>query len=106
MARLVDHLSERLNGQDDGRPKVFRDSAVTNLREFFDRFRMLNVRSSEQLDELVANAQQMLGGVDPQQLRDNTGLRNRIVNDLTQVQSTLDGLMTDRPRRNILRRPQ
>ena len=105
MARLVDHLSERLNGQDDGRPKVFRDSAVTNLREFFDRFRMLNVRSSEQLDELVANAQQMLGGVDPQQLRDSATLRSRVVNQLASVQSNLDGLLVDRPRRNILRRP-
>lgn len=106
LTRLVDHLSERLNGQDDGRPKVFRDTAVTNLREFFERFRMLNVRSNEQLDQLIANAQQMLGGVDPQELRDSSRLRTQIVSDLTQVKTTLDGLMVDRPRRNILRRPQ
>ena len=46
LSRLVSHLTERLAGSDDGKPKVFRDSAVENLQEFFSRFRHLNVRSS------------------------------------------------------------
>jgi len=106
LARLVEHITERLSGQDDGKPRVFRDSAVTNLTEFFERFRTLNVRSSEQLDELVARAQQVIGGVEPQQLRDSASLRSRVVNQLASVQSSLDGLLVDRPRRNSLRRPQ
>ena len=106
MVRLVDHITERLSGQDDGKPRVFRDSAVTNLTEFFERFRTLNVRSSDQLDALVARAQQVIGGVEPQQLRDSESLRSRVVNQLASVQSSLDGLLVDRPRRNILRRPQ
>jgi hypothetical protein len=105
LARLVDHITERLSGQDDGKPRVFRDSAVTNLTEFFERFRTLNVRSSEQLDELVARAQQVIGGVEPQQLRNSEALRSRVVSQLAGVQSSLDGLLVDRPRRNILRRP-
>src|SRR5262249_27846648 len=52
-ARLVSRLSERLSSDSDGERKVFRDSAVTNLMDFFERFRHLNVRSSAQLDELV-----------------------------------------------------
>ena len=106
LSRLVEHITERLSGQDDGKPRVFRDSAVTNLTEFFERFRTLNVRSSDQLDELVARAQQVIGGVEPQQLRDSAALRSRVVNQLASVQSSLDGLLVDRPRRNILRRPQ
>jgi len=106
LSRLVEHITERLSGQDDGKQRVFRDSAVTNLTEFFERFRTLNVRSSEQLDELVARAQQVIGGVEPQQLRDSAALRSRVVNQLASVQSSLDGLLVDRPRRNILRRPQ
>ncbi len=54
LARLVEHITDRLSGAEDGKPRVFRDSAVTNLTEFFERFRTLNVRSNEQLDELVA----------------------------------------------------
>lgn len=106
LSKLVEHLGDRLTGEVDGKAKVFRDTAVTNLTEFFERFRSLNVRSNDQLDELVNRAQQVLGGVEPQQLRDSKSLRQRLVTQLAGVQSSLDGLMVDRPRRNILRRPR
>jgi len=106
LAKIVSHLSERLSGEVDGKPKVFRDSAVNNLVEFFERFRELNVRSSEQLDGLVADCQRIVRGVGPQELRDNQQLREHVATELSQVQSVLDGLLVDRPRRNILRRPK
>lgn len=104
LSKLVGHVTERLAGSEDGKPKVFRDSAVENLQDFFQRFRHLNVRSSQQLDELVGQAQRIVRGVQPQQLRDNTDLRQEIATQLSGVQSVLDGLLVDRPRRNILRR--
>ena len=106
LAKLVSHLTERLSGQEDGKPKVFRDSAVENLTEFFERFRHLNVRSNEQLDGLVAQAQRTIRGVEPQQLRDSANLRQQVATQLAGVQATLDGMLVDRPRRNILRRPK
>jgi hypothetical protein len=106
LSRLVSHLSERLSGSEDGKPKVFRDTVVENLSDFFERFRMLNVRSNEQLDELVSNAQRIVRGVEPQQLRDSQQLRQRVVSQLSGVESVLDGLLVDRPRRAILRRPR
>ena len=105
-AKLVSHLTERLSGNDDGKPKVFRDSAVENLGEFFQRFRSLNIGSSEQLDQLVEQAQRAVRGVQPQQLRDSGSLRQLVATQLSGVQATLDGLLVERPRRNILRRPQ
>ena len=104
LAKLVSHLTERLSGAEDGKPKIFRDSAIENLREFFDRFRNLNVRSCEQLDTLVADARRIVSGVEPQRLRDNTTLRQEIATQLSTVQASLDGLLVDRPRRAILRR--
>ena len=106
LSQLVSHLTERLSGADDGKPKVFRDSAVENLTEFFERFRHLNVRSSEQLDQLVSQAQRVVRGIEPQALRDNQALRQQVATQLSGVQSVLDGLLVDRPRRNILRRPR
>ena len=105
LARLVSHLTERLAGNDDGRPKIFRDSVVENLTGFFERFRELNVRSNDQLDELVGQCQEIARGVQPQTLRDNQVLRQTVTSELSAVQSVLDGLLVDRPRRNILRRP-
>lgn len=106
LAKLVSHLTERLSGQDDGKPRVFRDSVVENLTEFFQWFRQLNVRSNEQLDTLVADAQRIVRGVEPQDLRDNEGLRQHVATEMSRVQSVLDGLLVDRPRRAILRRPK
>ena len=106
LAKLVSHLSERISGHEDGKPKIFRDSAIMNLTEFFERFGQLNVRSSEQLDDLVDQAQRVVRGIEPQELRDSASLRQHVATQLAGVQSVLDGLLVDRPRRNILRRPK
>ena len=106
-ARLVEHLTERITGTgEDGQPRVFRDSAVANLSDFFARFRELNVRSNAQLDELVEQAQRAVRGVAAQDLRDSQALRHRVAGQLAQVQSALDGMLVERPRRRILRQAQ
>jgi hypothetical protein len=103
-ARLVSHLTERITGtNDDGGQKVFRDSAVDNLWDFFERFRSLNVRSNQQLDDLVAHAQQAVRNIGAQDLRDSESLRGQVATQLTRVQASLDAMLVDRPRRRILR---
>ena len=85
LQRLTAHLAERLTGLHDGQPKVFRDSAVENLREFFERFRRLNIRSSPELAELVQQAQQTITGIEPQTLRDSNRLRQMVAQDFEQI---------------------
>ena len=98
------HLTERITGtNEDGSPKVFRDSAVGNLCEFFARFRSLDVRSNQQLDELVTRAQRAVRGVAAQDIRDSHSTRREVVEQLSRVQSSLDAMLIDRPRRRILR---
>jgi hypothetical protein len=106
LSSLVGHLAERLSGQSDGKPKVFRDTAVNNLLEFFDRFQRLNIRSNEQLDALVQRAKGIVQGVDPQRLREQMGVRHQVSEHLTRIETSLDQWMTDRPRRSIIRRPR
>lgn len=100
---LVSHLSERLSGQDDGKPKIFRDSAVENLTEFFERFRHLHLGGEDQLEEIVSRAESVLRGVDAQQLRDAPRLRGRIVDNLADVRRALDDQLVDQPRRSVMR---
>jgi len=106
LTQLVAHLSDRLSGGQDGKPKIFRDTAITNLTEFFQRFGRLNIRSNDELDELVEQAQEIVRGVQPQQLRENLDLRKHVADQLGNVQNALDDLLVDRPRRNILRKPR
>jgi hypothetical protein len=106
LQRLTAHLAERLTGLQDGEPKVFRDTAITNFTEFFERFRRLNVRSNPELDALVDQARQVITGIEPQQLRDSVRLRAMVANDFTRIEQAVGDLLVDRPRRNILRRGQ
>ncbi len=102
-ARLVSHLTERLANGEDGERRIFRDSVVTNLTEFFSRFRDLNVRSNQELDQLVEQAQQLVQGVTPQDLRDNEGLRQHVAAEMSEVQAQVEEMIVERPRRQIIR---
>ena len=104
LAELVEHLVERLSNDESGQQKTFRDSTIQNLISFFDRFKQLNIGSDEGLSELIAQAQSVIRGISPQQLRRNESLRQRIASQMSAVQASLDGMMVDRPRRNILRK--
>ena len=103
--RLVEHLTERLGTEADGSPRVFRDSAVHNLTAFFERFRQLDVGTNAQLDALIDEAQQIVRGVRPQDLRDRGDLRRHVAERLGRVREDLDGLIVERPRRRVLRGP-
>ena len=76
---------------------------MTNLADFFSRFEELNVRSSPELDALVEEAQRLVQGVSPQKLRDNDSLRQHIAQEMTRVQEEVEGLITDAPRRRLIR---
>jgi hypothetical protein len=102
-AKLIEHLTERLDSTEGGERKIFRDSAITNLTEFFNRFKQLNVRSNRDLDALVEQAQRVVQGTEAQALRDNDSLRQHVSTQLARVQSQLDGMLVDRPRRRIIR---
>jgi hypothetical protein len=102
-SKLVAHLTERLTVGVDGEKKIFRDTAITNLTDFFNRFRSLNVRSNADLEKLVETARQTLAGADPQVVRDNDSLRQQITSQLSSVQASLDAMLVHQPRRRILR---
>jgi hypothetical protein len=102
-SKLVSHLTERLTADPSGERKIFRDSALTNVTEFFRRFKSLNVRSNADLDRLVETAQQVLQGADPRVVRNSQSLRQHITTELSAVQAHLDQMLVDGPRRRILR---
>jgi hypothetical protein len=102
-SRLLAHLTERLANGENGTRQIFRDSAVNNLREFFGRFQHLNVRSNPELDRLVEQAQHLVEGVGPQDLRDNNALRQNIATQMAVVQAQVEGLIVAPPRRRIIR---
>ncbi|MGA2067759.1 MAG: hypothetical protein ABSG86_22515 [Thermoguttaceae bacterium] len=114
LAGLVQTLQDKLAGKADGVAKRLHDTNVSDLREFFEKFRRLNIHSNEALDEIVTQAEKALtcnglfdlGGVIADQLRESPALRQAVSTRLSAVGAQLDGLMVDRPRRAINRRPK
>jgi hypothetical protein len=98
---LVDFLQERLTPGEDGKKKVFRDSAVGNLAEFFDRFAKMNILGFEDIDKLVAEGRKLLEGIGPQDIRDLPGLGKDIATGLAGIGDQLAKMIIAKPRRKI-----
>ena len=103
LLEMVTHLAERLKCGDDGKPRVFRDGAVTGLGEFIDRFKRLSVGSSTQLEEAVALAEELMTGVTPGELRHGGLIRTEIRRGMEEIAQELEKLTIAKPRRKIVR---
>ncbi len=53
---------------------------------------------------MVQEAQGIVRGITPEQLRGSDDLRQEIATNLGEVSATLDGMIVDRPRRRLDRR--
>ena len=103
LQELVAHLIERLSDSSDGKPKVFQKSTVENFREFYDEFKRLNVRGNTELEALVSRANNLVAGVDAEDLRNSARLRSNLTEQMGEVRTALDTLMANQPRRRIIR---
>lgn len=102
-SELVKALHERLTPSADGQKKIFRDSAVENLTDFFSKFKALNIGSNADLDKLVNEAGELVKGIAPQELRDSKLLRQDIAKGLADLTGKLEPLLVNQPRRKIIR---
>lgn len=100
---LITHLIERLSDNADGTPKVFQKSTIENFSEFYRQFKNLNVRGNTDLDALVGRANDLVAGIDPQDLRNSRDRRQELSTQMREVETVLDSLMANQPRRRVMR---
>jgi hypothetical protein len=98
---LIDHMTERLSGGDNGRNKQFKSSMLEKLNEFFESFNNRNIFDDSDLAELVQSAKSIISGVSPDQLRNNNFLREHINNSMSNLKTIMDENLEDLPRRRI-----
>lgn len=103
LSGLVSHLIERLTDEPDGTHKMFRASSIENFREFYDNFRRMNVRSNPQLESLINQANNLVSGVTPKELRTDASLRQRLSQQMTELQTAVNEVVVSAPRRRITR---
>ncbi len=102
MADLVNHMVDRLTMNADGKPRIFRDALVSNLRDFLSTFDARNVADDAELRDLAEKARSLLSReVTPEKLREDTRFREAVATGFAKIKKKLDTMIVERPRRRI-----
>lgn len=102
--RLLSHMIERLEPDENGRPKIFRESTVENFRDFLEKFQPRNISNSEELASVARECQELLntlGGRASTLLRRSAPIRELVAEGMTRVRDSLSASITTAPIRHI-----
>jgi hypothetical protein len=94
-AEIIEHAVDRLKTEPGEKPKVFRDSLLDNMNEFFATFEARNIMGDEQLTEIVAKAKAVMQGRNSKQLRTDLDERNATAKALSEVKAYTDAMVTE-----------
>lgn len=100
-SELVEHVCDRLTPDADGNRKIFRNSTVDNLKEFIEGFSHLNITDDSSLAEEVNKVSMLIDGMDPEMLRSNEVMIQRVSSVMIRVKETVSGLVENAPKRKI-----
>jgi hypothetical protein len=101
MAGLVNHMVDRLEASDNGKPKVFKKSTVANLCDFLATFDFRNISDDAELKEQVEKTRALLSGVTAEEIRTTADLRSRLKTGMSEIAAKLDAMVVTMPRRKF-----
>ena len=101
LKKLTSHIQDRLQPGIDGKPKIFRDTVVTNLTSWLELFAARNVTNDEELVALVEKARGLVQGLDPENIRDNESLRKEVADGFAGLTDMIDTAIINAPIRSI-----
>ncbi len=81
----IKHLSQRLEYGQDGKPNVFRDTALSNVADMLSRVKVLNISGDEALAAAALEAEQVLACVTPTELRKENDARDHTKAKLDEI---------------------
>lgn len=101
MAELVGHMVDRLTPGNDGKPKQFHKTMITNLNQFISVFDARNLTDDRELSDIVQHARGLINGVEPDLLRKSEDVRKTVLDGFVKLKDTLDTMVVNRPIRAI-----
>ena len=69
LGEVVERVSERLQEDDNGKPLVFRDTMIANIRNLVEIVPRLNIFGDEELARICEQVKDKIAGVEPDSLR-------------------------------------
>lgn len=111
LAELVSHMTERLTPTEDGKPRIFRDTLVSNFADFLRTFEARNITDDADLARIASEARALLtngGGrlMDAQKLRESDTARSKVAAGMKEIEAQLETMIQTAPRRRIQVNPQ
>lgn len=101
MAKMVDHLVDKLRDTPDGKKKAIHKSSVKKLEEFLTLFKARNITDDKQLATLVEKAQAIVGGTSLDLLKKDASIKEKVLSSFEGIKKSLDKMIVDRPKRAI-----
>ncbi len=96
---LINRATDRLVVKPGEKPKVFRDSLMNNIEDFFQTFSNRNIVGDDELEALVTKARGIL--VDPKLLRKDVSARANIADQFDKVGEALSSMIVIKPSRKF-----
>ena len=101
LAEAVERVSERLTEDGDGKPLVFRDTMISNIRDLVDVVPRLNIFGDQRLAHLCEQVKDRIAGVEPDSLRPSRTfdpvVRDRVKRDADALMEQFAGYFPAQP---------
>ena len=101
LAEAVERVSERLDEDGDGKPLVFRDTMISNIRDLVDVVPRLNIFGDQRLARLCEQVKDRIAGVEPDSLRPSRTFdpvaRDRVKRDADALMEQFAGYFPAQP---------
>lgn len=94
LRQITAGVIDKLKPSSDGKPKIFRNSVLTDLTDFLGTFNLRNLADDGELEAVVAKLGWLTNGIDPQALREMDTLRESVRAELATTLDELDALVT------------
>ena len=92
--KMVSHFTERLGKDPEtGKPKVFHESSLENIKQFLSTFGDRNLTNDVELERLTKEAKAIVEGIDVKQVRTDEEFRKSLEDKFKDFASKTDGLV-------------
>jgi hypothetical protein len=92
--KIIQQMEENFGYNADGKPKIFRNTTITNFYDWLERFKNRDIFEDFDLHNLIETAQNVLQGHDAQDFRDDLTLRAQAQQTMKTVASGISALPT------------
>jgi len=99
--KLISDVAEKLTSDENGNKKRLRDNMLDKVVYFLDTFNSRNVGNDSELSALVAQAREVLSGVDGQVVKSNSKIREEVATTFASITKTVNGMIKEDGKRKI-----